>query len=346
MVIDANWRLRLNMARMSASTFGGFVIAELPARTLKGLTPEQREHFFREGFLMVPDIFTDADLQPVIDEVSAKIDELANEYVAAGKLSRSYAEYGFEHRLAKINTETNEIASQLWDARLALPSFFDLMRTPRLLDIAEDLCGPELVASSVYRLRPKAPGHKKSPVPWHQDSGYFEPTCDNSLVLTVWLPLVNATEENGCMWVLPRGHTPGKVVQHHAGRDGKPYLEIYEEDLPKTGEPLCVPVPKGGALLMTNLLPHASFDNRTDGVRWSMDLRYQSAALPTNADISRLPGESTEPMPGACYPPEKDFLIRSAARPEEVVTTREQFVSLRKTHVAKPATNRWNWPPK
>jgi hypothetical protein len=38
-----------------------------------------------------------------------------------------------------------------------------------------------------------------------------------------------------------------------------------------------------GELLLGNRTPHASFDSKTNRVRWSMDLRYQSAALPTNA---------------------------------------------------------------
>ena len=83
------------------------------------------------------------------------------------------------------------------------------MTNPKLLDVAEQFCGPELIASSVYRLRPKVPSHSWSPVPWHQDSGYFEPYCDLGLILTVWVPLVDATEERGCLWVMPRVHQGG-----------------------------------------------------------------------------------------------------------------------------------------
>ncbi|MCW3059439.1 MAG: phytanoyl-CoA dioxygenase family protein, partial [Capsulimonas sp.] len=214
---------------------------------------------------------------------------------------------------------------------------------PSLLDVAEQICGEELIASSVYRLRPKIPGHRNSAVPWHQDSGYFEPYCDTALVLTVWLPLVNADATNGCMWVLPRTHL-GEVVPHIQA-NGKPYLEIPDTHLPE-GEPLCVPVKKGGVLLMTNKTAHASFENSTDRVRWSMDLRYQSAALPTNANITRLPGESVPSpeagVPIACYPPEADFLVRSKARPEEILTAAAEFHRLRNEHLAQPMTNRFS----
>ena len=167
---------------------------------------------------------------------------------------------------------------------------FELITNPRLLDVAESLCGEELVASSVYRLRPKIPNYNYGAVPWHQDSAYFEPYCDKSLVLTVWIPLVDANAENGCLWVIPRVHT-GKIAPHRPA-EGKAYLEILEQDLPP-GDRICCPVPKGGALLLTNRTPHGSYENTTDIVRWSLDLRYQSASLPTNAKISRLPGEST-----------------------------------------------------
>ncbi len=307
------------------------------------LDAERLARFERDGYLVVPHLFTNADLQPVIDEITDEVDRRARALVASGELSRAYEEEGFETRLARISRETDKVALSIWDGTLAGPAIFGLLTHPRLLDIAEQLCGPELIASSVYRLRPKIPGHDKGPVPWHQDSGYFEPYCDRALVLTVWLPLVDATPERGCLWVLPGAHT-GDVLPHTA-RPNKPYLEIPGDVLPP-GEAVCAPVPKGGVLLLTNRTPHASFDNATNVVRWSMDLRYQSASLPTNAPITRLEGEVIPApeagVPLACYPPEADFLVRSRLRPHEVVTDPAAFRRLRQDHVSRPVTARWN----
>jgi hypothetical protein len=76
-----------------------------------------------------------------------------------------------------------------------------------------------------------------------------------------------------------------------------------------------------------------------------MDLRYQSASLPTNAPITRLEGESLPSLkagiPVACYPPEADFLVRSQARPAEVLRDAAAFHALRRDHPAQLATNRW-----
>ena len=307
------------------------------------LSDEQMRFFEREGYLVVEDLFADEDLQPVIAEISDEVDRRARALVGEGVLSRPYDEHGFETRLAHISRETDRVALAIWDGSLAGPAFFGLITHPKLLDVAEQFCGPELIASSVYRLRPKIPGHDKGPVPWHQDSGYFEPYCDDALVLTVWVPLVDATPERGCLWVAPRAHR-GPVLTHW-NRPGKPYLEISGADLPKEQAPVCVPVRKGGALLLSNRTPHASFDNSTDVVRWSMDLRYQSAALPTNAPITRLEGESlpseADGVPLACYPPEADFLVRSRTRPDEVLTDAAAFKRLRAEHERRPVTKRW-----
>ena len=306
------------------------------------LSPEQYEFFFREGYLVKENLLSDADLQPVIDEITAEIDKRARALVEEGALSRTYEEEPFETRLAKISAETDRVAKGIWNGILSGAGIFDLLTNERLLDVAEQLCGEELIASSVYRLRPKIPNYNYGAVPWHQDSGYFEPFCDDALVLTVWLPLVDATPENGCLYVLPRAHH-GELLPHHSVED-KPYLRIAEEELP-AGEPVCCPVPKGGVLLMTNRTPHVSYLNETGGVRWSMDLRYQHAKLPTNAPITRLEGEyvgDEENVPPACFPPEADFLVRSKHRPSEVVTDPETFDKLRKHHQGRPPTQRWD----
>jgi ectoine hydroxylase-related dioxygenase (phytanoyl-CoA dioxygenase family) len=311
----------------------------LPAR----LNAEQIAQFDRNGYLIVDGFFNDDDLQPVIDEINEEVNKRAKELVAKKELSQTYAEYGFEHQLAMISRETDKVALSIWNGGLCGPAFFNLIRNPKLLNIAESLCGPELIASSVYRLRPKIPNYAYGAVPWHQDSGYTEHYCDKSLMLTVWLPLVDSNQENGCMWVIPGVHKDGIV--RHASRKGKPYLIIPDNDLPKKNQPICAEVKKYGALFLTNMTPHASFDNSTDIVRWSMDLRYQSATLPTNAKITRLPGEIVSTpesaAPPACYPPEADFLVRSKKRPNEVVNDPAIFHRIRTTHMSKGVTPRW-----
>ena len=204
--------------------------------------------------------------------------------MARGDLSHTYADEPFETRLWKIHQEYEDLYWSVIYGQLQGHGIFALVSNEELLDLAESIVGPEIIGSAVYRLRPKLPGHWHGEVPWHQDSGYFEPVCDNELILTVWVPFVDATVERGCLEVMPGVHTGG-VVRHtqlEAGEEGRrAYLEILENDLPG-GRVVATPVDRGGVVLLTNRTPHRSTPNRSDVIRWSIDIRYQSADLPTN----------------------------------------------------------------
>jgi phytanoyl-CoA hydroxylase len=307
------------------------------------LNDQQLQYFDTEGYLILEDLFDDADLQPVIDDISAEIDRLANELVESGDLSDTYADEGFTSRLTAITTETDKVINSIISGKLATSGIFGLLTNPKLLDAMESLVGPEIIAASAYRLRPKLPNLDSGVVPWHQDSAFFEPYCDTSLIVTVWIPLVDATADRGCLQVIPRQHK-GEIVPHHLpeGSHGG-LLKIVSDDFPSS-DVVTTPVPKGGALLLTNRAPHRSIENVSDVIRWSMDLRYQSASLPTNfelpdGDLFFHPDDTTAPV--ACYPPEADFLVRSQKRPDSVVKGWQRFHELRSNHQGTSATDRW-----
>ncbi|MGQ9814199.1 MAG: hypothetical protein ACUVR3_03480 [Candidatus Roseilinea sp.] len=74
---------------------------------------------------------------------------------------------------------------------------------------------------------------------------------------------------------------------------------------------------------MTNLTPHCSTENNSDHIRWSIDLRYQSAEAPNNTGLwptEELAEQDSELIQYqmACYPPEADFVVQSRLHPERV----------------------------
>jgi hypothetical protein len=201
---------------------------------------------------------------------------------------------------------------------------------PPLLSCIESIVGPDIVASSVYRIRPKMPNFALGEVPWHQDSGYFMPHCDQHTIVTCWIPLVDATIDNGCLWVQPKSHKIG-ILPHHT-RANAGYLVIAAEDLPAQ-ESLPLEMRAGDVLFLTNITTHCSKENTTDMVRWSFDLRYQSMDVPNNA--GELPEEfdpNREPVEMACYPPEADFIVRCRQQPECEVRSPAEFHALRQRY--------------
>ena len=307
------------------------------------LTATERQQFDNLGYLVRENIYNQADLQPLKDGLTAVIDRTCAALQEEGVLgTETFADEPFETRLGalfKANTEAGErINSAIMGhggGGLKEQAILDFLRHPPLVSCIESLIGPEIIGSSVYRIRPKAPGYTRGAVPWHQDSGYFLPHCDSNLIVTCWIPLVDATANNGCMHVLPKSHQHG-IVRHYTGGQGG-YLEIAEEDLPKP-EPIVVEMLAGSVLFMTNLTPHASFENTTDIVRWSVDLRYEHASSPNNVDEHPKDFDpERDPVTMACYPGEGDFVIQDPEHPEREITDIADFQEIRTRYEQHPA---------
>ena len=307
------------------------------------LSKTEHQQFTDLGYLVKEDIYSQADLQPLKDGLTAVIDQTCTTLQEEGLLgAETYAEQPFETRLGTIFRANTAAGERINSAIMGhggggfkQQAILDFLRHPPLVSCIESLVGPEIIGSSVYRIRPKAPGYTRGAVPWHQDSGYFLPHCDTNLIVTCWIPLVDATIDNGCLNVLPKSHQQG-IVRHYTGGQGG-YLEIAQEDLPDP-EPVAIEMRAGSVLFMTNLTPHASFENTTDIVRWSVDLRYEHASAPNNVD--EHPKDfvpERDPVTMACYPGEGDFVIQDLQHPEREVTDIADFQEIRMRYERHPA---------
>lgn len=214
------------------------------------------------------------------------------------------------------------------------PAVFALLTNPRLLDVVESVTGPEIYADPVQHVRMKLPARVltvgssdglNARIPWHHDNGVALPEADEATILTIWMPLTEATVENGCLQVIPRSHL-GDLAQHCPRPRG---AEIPVR-LIDTAAAVPLPMCPGSVLLMHQRTTHSSLDNLSaDQVRISFDLRYQPIGQPTGRPA----------FPG--------FVARSAAHPESVLRDAEAWARLwldAREHLAaldNPAFNRW-----
>ena len=318
---------------------------------MPALTAEQKEHFEEYGFVHVEDVFDpEADIDPVIDEYAGVLDSLANKLLDEGKITSTYADLPFGDRVTKIYGESGEIHNQYFDFSLpqanvqpdtpfwAGPAIFGALTAPGVLDVAESIVGPEVYSNPVQHVRIKVP-ESVSPrdedgnvmfgvTPWHQDAGVVNPEADDTHILTVWFPLMDANVENGCLTVVPGSHR-GELLTHCPGYNDKPGLQI-PENLFDYGDSMPVPVKKGGALLLTKMTVHSSLPNVSDRIRWSFDLRYQPTGQATGRSV----------FPG--------FVARSASNPgselHDAGIWYEMWKSTRDSLAIgeQPSFNRWD----
>ena len=207
---------------------------------------------------------------------------------------------------------------------------FELLSCPALLDVMEQLCGSEVIAAGIYRLRPKLPKRPEGIVPFHQDAGYFGQCADAHVgprpgkggpgyVMTAWVPLMEASLDTGPMAVLPRAHNGG-VLRHYGANVKAPGLCVHPEHFPPGVAPITVPCSVGDALLFPHMTPHRSEANDSSVIRWGADLRY------------------APPEAGDWGPSEGGFLARSASpdRQPEIMRDWRAFVRMRREHTADP----------
>lgn len=250
------------------------------------LSDEEIEQFFTKGYVVIEKFFTKDELEPCKDAVNDQLECLAQKLYKTKRIKNLYRELGFYERLTAIEAEWPG-ANILMHKGDGLPQAFkDLWTNDRLLNVVEQLIGPEISGHPVWNLRTKTPQSEATTVPWHQDCGYLDNDCYKTLQPTAWIPLIDATEKNGCMQVASGGHQKGLVATHQCCYGNTWYVMLEEKEMEKTldidleKDIITVPVPYGGMLLLNNLIPHRSLPNMSNQIRWSLDLRWQKPDLP------------------------------------------------------------------
>ena len=242
------------------------------------LTSNQLDTYHEDGFLIVRDFFARADLQPVMDWIDELVDDLANHLYDVGKIENRHEDKSFYTRLTALERDYPGAAVLIHIGGILGQPLADLWANPRLLDLVEQILGPEIAGHPVWNLRSKTPLNPLVTVPWHQDTAYLAPGAHQTLQPTAWIPLLDANAQNGTLQVLRGGHKNRDVYRHRLensrGNKASWYLFIDEADLPP-GDVVTCEMEFGSFLLLNQLVPHRSTENLSDVIRWSVDLRWQ-----------------------------------------------------------------------
>jgi len=311
------------------------------------LNTTQLRHFADEGYLVVEDVLDPMrDLQPILDEYAEVLDSIATTLHNEGVIISPYRDLPFCDRLIQVCVDSERNFPQHFDISLPQtgverdtpihvgPAVFGLLSNSRLLDIVEDICGPEIYSNPVQHIRMKLPKRAVAigsnhglvtKIPWHQDNGVVLPEADEATILTIWLPLNAATMENGCLQVIPRSHRDD-LWPHCPTEKGA----AIPDKLLADAHSVALPMRPGSLLLMHQHTIHSSLDNTTENqARLSLDLRYQPIGQPTGRPA----------FPG--------FITRSAAHPGNVlrdpVAWAQSWYEARSRLAAQenPSFNRW-----
>ncbi len=208
------------------------------------LTRAQIEQYNTEGFLAPIGVFDTAE----------------------SDTNRSY----FDHLLGQMQglKDNRDGNYAINGYHVCCEGLWDLATHPRILDLVEDIVGPNIVAwgSHFFCKQPGDPKH----VPWHQDASYWPFTPARTV--TMWLAIDDTDVENAAMQFLPRTHNVGHIAWKHTDKPAVLGQEI--PDIGRFGQPVWDTLKAGELSLHADMLAHGSGPNPSGRRRCGLTIRY------------------------------------------------------------------------
>ena len=273
------------------------------------LSTQQRQAFEAQGYLLVRQVLEAQVFDPLRSVAMSAINQYAKSLYDQGQISDLHKNLSFYKRLTKISrqSQTGPLLHWNWNKQIFGQEVYQLITHSAILDIVASLLGPEITANGDYWLRFKMPTGDDSVFPWHQDSIYYNGNAnpdqsvvlsERSQILTVWIPMVDVDEKNGCLQIIPGSHKRGLRPAQRDGND----RQVPIEDVETWADIKNIKMKVGDVCVFGNLTFHRSLANISDKIRWSIDLRYSPTGSPLEWLHRKWPG----------------FIARSQRRPESV----------------------------
>lgn len=162
------------------------------------LTREQKDSYDREGYLMVENLLSEADL--------TELRAITYDFI---ERSRAVQESDDVFDLDDGHSAATPRLTRIKLPHKQHPAFDTLLRRSAVTDVLRDLLGPDTMLQT-SKLNTKAPGGGAA-VEWHQDWAFYPHT--NDAMLAFGILLEDVTPDNGPLMVIPGSHK-GPILSH------------------------------------------------------------------------------------------------------------------------------------
>jgi len=188
------------------------------------------------------------------------------------------------------------------------PEWLDFARIPEILDMVEQLIGPDLILWGVTIFG--KPAHDGKATPWHQDGDYYP--IEPLETLTVWISLDGSTPEQGCMRYIPGSHLNHRIFSHHFDHRGDYTLaQVIDDGQVDLDCARDIVLEAGQISLHDVYLVHGSESNRSNKRRMGLVLRILPATSFYNHNSGKIKEDAGSPHG---YSQRALFLLRGEDR--------------------------------
>lgn len=180
------------------------------------------------------------------------------------------------HHLQRLNHAEERLGSLHYAPKVhtAFSSALELATHPSALEAVAAILGADILLYNVSYII-KEPS-SKSFVSLHQDLTYWGFSSDR--LVSMWLALTPATEESGCMYMLPGSHLAGQR-EHRCSHDEYNILyqsQVVREDMSSA---VACPLAPGEASFHHGWTLHYSKANESPGRRVGLNVQYLAPSV-------------------------------------------------------------------
>ena len=239
------------------------------------LSSEQIAAFQRDGFLALPQISTPAE----IEMMRAAYDDIFSR--------RAGRDEGAQFDLAGTDEDDKEAAlPQILSPEKFAPQLWDTQARANALQVVRQLLGPDIEAQGSHAIF--KPARHGAATPWHQDEAYWSADLDYRS-MSVWLPLQDVDESNGCMQFIAGSHL--REIAKHQSINNDPRihgLELAPDADVATDDPTICPLAAGGATFHPSRTLHFTAPNHSERPRRALIMVF-GAPHKTRAELGLEP---------------------------------------------------------
>ncbi len=263
------------------------IILSITIKTDAMLTKQQIDHYHQQGYLVIDQLFSQAQIERLkqsADDIVQQWQQQSTEHIfstndndrsgndffldSAEEIRCFFEEEAFNEQ-GELTQAASKSINKIAHALHALDPTFEAFSHQAILGTIAQQLGltkPQIRQSMYIFKQPRIGGV----VNWHQDASFFYTTPQS--VTTFWFAIEDATLNNGCLWVEPKGHLgPLRERFNLTDRDTS-MIPLNNQPWPDEKSGIPVEVKAGSLVVFHGLLPHYSAPNRSEKSRQAYTL--------------------------------------------------------------------------
>lgn len=245
------------------------------------LSPSQIKYFQENGFVVIEDFLSSAELEKWREAVTNALKERKGI-----KIPGTNIKVGDDDG---VNKEDSSYFSNVFDQLLNLWQTSDevkeLIISEEIGKMAATLAGVDGIRVWHDQALIKKPW--ANPTSWHLDTPFW--SFSHRDALSIWIALDDATLENGCLYFIPGSHKKTSYKNPGITKNMNSIFQFYPEFA--TVKSVSAPMKAGSASFHNGLCIHGAGPNMTNGFRRAMTCAFMPDGATFNGQKNILPDD-------------------------------------------------------